>query len=129
MHVVTPLRQPGKDALGWKAAKAFAHAVSAQMAADSPRLYLTTMSKRQRTGRIYLDYLRNDDMATAIAPLSPRARDGATVSMPLPWSQVRAGLDPGRYTVRTVPAALARSHPWADYGRPSGRSRRRYGAC
>jgi bifunctional non-homologous end joining protein LigD len=116
LHVVTPLRQPRKDALDWKTAKTFAHAVAAQMAGDSPRLYLTTMSKQRRTGRIYLDYLRNDDTATAVAPLSPRAREGATVSMPLVWSQVRAGLDPKRYTVRTVPAALARNKPWAEYG-------------
>jgi bifunctional non-homologous end joining protein LigD len=54
-------------------------------------------------------------MATAVAPLSPRARQGATVSMPLPWSQIRAGLDPSRFTVRTVPALLNKLKPWGDY--------------
>jgi len=54
-------------------------------------------------------------MATAVAPLSPRARQGATVSMPLPWGQIRAGLDPSRFTVRTVPALLAKLKPWEDY--------------
>jgi bifunctional non-homologous end joining protein LigD len=85
------------------------------MAEDSPNKYVLNMAKKQRTGRIFLDYLRNDRMATAVAPLSPRLREGAPVSMPINWSQVKAGLDPMRYTVRTVPALIARSTAWQDY--------------
>ena len=91
------------------------------MAADSPDKYLINMSKAKRKGRIFLDYLRNDRMSTAVAPLSPRAREGATVSMPLTWGQVKRGLDPRAYTVRTAPSLIRRNGAWKDYGkaRPS----------
>jgi bifunctional non-homologous end joining protein LigD len=104
-----------RDGLGWKEAKVFAQAVCAQMANDSPGRYLIVMSKRLRKGRIFLDYLRNDRMATAVAPLSPRARPGAPVSMPLKWSQVKSGLDPQRFTMRSTATLLAKSKPWQDY--------------
>jgi bifunctional non-homologous end joining protein LigD len=121
LHVVTPLDTARKNGLDWPTAKAFAQTVCAQMADDSPDRYLLNMAKKQRTGRIFLDYLRNDRMSTAVAPLSPRARPGATVSFPLTWQQVRNGLDPKRYTVSTAPSLLAKTSAWQDYdagGRP-----------
>jgi bifunctional non-homologous end joining protein LigD len=111
LHVVTPL----SDKVPWDAAKAFAREVCARMAADAPDKYLITMSKAAREGRIFLDYLRNDRTSTAVAPLSARARPGGAVSMPLNWTQVKAGLDPARFTIRTAPALIARSTAWADY--------------
>lgn len=111
LHVVTPL----SDKVPWDAAKAFAREVCARMAADNPDRYLITMSKTAREGRIFLDYLRNDRTSTAVAPLSARARPGATVSMPLTWSQVRAGLDPTRFTIRTAPDLIVKSSAWTDY--------------
>jgi bifunctional non-homologous end joining protein LigD len=101
--------------LSWPQAKGFAHDVCLQMARDNPSLYLIKMSKSLRNGRIFLDYLRNDRMATAVAPLSPRARPGATVSMPITWAQVKADLDPKRFTIRTVPKLLMKSTAWTDY--------------
>jgi len=115
LHVVTPLAIGAKDKVTWKEAKAFAQGVCQWMADEAPERYLVNMSKKLRKGKIFLDYLRNDRMATAVAVLSPRAREGATVSMPLTWPQVRGDLDPKRYTVRTVPALLAKTKAWDGY--------------
>ncbi|MGY4302653.1 bifunctional non-homologous end joining protein LigD [Bradyrhizobium sp. i1.4.4] len=78
LHVVVPLLHGARDKVSWKEAKAFAQGVCQWMADDDPERYLLNMSKKLRNGKIFLDYLRNDRLSTAVAPLSPRARDGAT---------------------------------------------------
>ncbi|MCK1515673.1 DNA ligase D [Bradyrhizobium sp. 190] len=115
LHVVTPLLHGAGDKVTWKEAKAFAQGICQWMANDDPERYLLNMSKKLRKGKIFLDYLRNDRMSTAVAALSPRAREGATVSMPLTWTQVRGDLDPKKYTVRTVPGLLAKTKAWDGY--------------
>jgi bifunctional non-homologous end joining protein LigD len=117
LHVVTPLKGAPKKGNGvdWDAAKAFAREVCAQMAADSPDQYLISMAKKDRGGKIFLDYLRNDRMSTAVAPLSPRGRPGAPVSWPVAWTQVRKGLDPSRFNIRTVPGLVKDLDAWDAY--------------
>ena len=115
LHVVVPLLYGARDKVSWKEAKAFAQGVCQWMADDAPDRYLLNMSKSKRGGKIFLDYLRNDRMSTAVAVLSPRARSGATVSMPLTWAQVKGDLDPKRFTVRSVPSLLAKTKAWDGY--------------
>ncbi|MET3664933.1 DNA ligase D [Caulobacter sp. 1776] len=112
LHVVTPLKGTKVD---WPAAKTFAREVCARMAADSPDQYLISMAKKDRGGKIFLDYLRNDRMSTAVAPLSPRGRPGAPVSWPVAWTQVRKGLDPARFNIRTAPGLLKDLDAWDAY--------------
>jgi bifunctional non-homologous end joining protein LigD len=85
LHVVVPI-VPEYD---WVAIKQFAHAFVLQMEKEQPGLYLTKMSKAARKDRIFLDYLRNERGATAVAAFSPRARAGAPVSIPLNWSDLK----------------------------------------
>jgi bifunctional non-homologous end joining protein LigD len=115
LHVVVPLKALKSGGPDWDAAKAFAREVCARMEKDSPQRYLLNMAKNKRSGRIFLDYLRNDRLSTAVAMLSPRARPGATVSMPLPWSQLKKGLDPKVFTLRTAPVLCAKGDAWAGY--------------
>jgi bifunctional non-homologous end joining protein LigD len=114
LHIVTPLALT-KDSPDWPAAKKFAHDVCAAIARDDPEHFVLNMAKKQRTGRIFLDYLRYDRMATAVGPLSPRARAGAPVSMPVTWAQVKAGLDPAGFTLRSVPDLRKRGKAWEGY--------------
>jgi len=85
LHIVVPI-EPDHD---WLTIKQFAHAFALQMEKAEPRLYLTKMSKAARKDRIFIDYLRNERGATAVAPYSPRARAGAAVSLPLPWADLK----------------------------------------
>jgi bifunctional non-homologous end joining protein LigD len=112
LHVVVPVEPTS----AWREVKSFARGLSAEMAADSPDKYLTKISKAEREGRIFIDYLRNDPTSTAVAPYSTRSRPGAPVAMPLRWDQLGPALDPKDFTVETVPAKLARqrSDPWAE---------------
>lgn len=111
LHVVVPI----DPVTPWRDAKAFAKRVSAEMAGDAPDLYLTRISKAERAGRLFIDYLRNDPTSTAVAPYSTRSRPGAPVAMPLDWTEVREGLDPCDFTIRTVPERITLiPDPWHE---------------
>ena len=109
LHVVIAV----KKGATWPEAKAFAKAVAQSLEADMPERYTTTIAKKARTGKIFVDYLRNDRTATGVAPWSPRAREGAPIAVPIAWSQVKAGLDPSKFTIATSGPLLRKADPWA----------------
>ena len=93
LHVVVPFRAEHE----WPVIKNFTHAVVQRIAASNPGLYITTMSKAARKDKIYLDYLRNDRGATAVAPYSSRARAGVPVAVPLNWRELDDAKQPEFY--------------------------------
>jgi bifunctional non-homologous end joining protein LigD len=114
LHVVVPIENTP-----WDAVKAFTRSVATAMAADSPDRYIATASKKARTGRVFVDYLRNSREATAICAYSTRARPGATVSVPIAWNELASLKAPNQYTALNVMNRLKhlRRDPWADIGK------------
>ena len=112
LHVVAPV----KPSAEWPAVKAFTKALADSMTADSPDRYVATIAKAKRSGKILVDYLRNQRGATAVAAYSTRARPGAAVSMPIAWEEL-ASVGPAYFTVLNAPARLAslERDPWEGF--------------
>ena len=110
LHVVLPIVPTAT----WDEVKDWARQFVVAMERDSPKRFLTKMTKAARSGRIYLDYLRNERGATAVAPYSPRARAGLGVSLPLDWSELRSTERPV-FQVSSFPTWSKRlsSNPWS----------------
>ncbi len=113
LHIVAPL----KPKTEWPDVKAAMKAVAEAMAADSAERYVATVSKAKRKGKILVDYLRNGRGATAVAPYSSRAREGAPVSMPLDWEELTPAIGPAHFTVNNASARLSQlsADPWKDF--------------
>jgi bifunctional non-homologous end joining protein LigD len=84
LHIILQLK-PKHD---WSVMKPFAKAVASAVASFNPARFTVTSTKAKRGGKIYIDWMRNGRGATCVAPWGLRARPGATVSMPIDWSQL-----------------------------------------
>ena len=120
LHVVVAVKGTARNPIDWADVKEFARDVCMGMAADSPDRYIATMSKAARTGKVFLDYLRNDKTSTAVAPWSPRARPGAPIAVPLEWSAVRKGLNPKAFNIWSSPGLLRKPDAWKGLAASAG---------
>jgi bifunctional non-homologous end joining protein LigD len=113
LHVCVPIARRNT----WDEVKEFAKSVADTMAREAPDRYIATMSKAKRRGKVYVDYLRNQRGATAIASYSTRARDGAPVAAPIAWEELSAKTRANMYDVMNLPKRLQRlkRDPWADF--------------
>lgn len=111
LHVVVPILRK----YDWATVKRASQRIAELLAQAAPDRYVATMGKKHRIGKIFIDYLRNGEGATAVLPYSPRARPGLPVAVPFAWKDLRA-VDPTTLTIQTVPALIAKrkTDPWAD---------------
>jgi bifunctional non-homologous end joining protein LigD len=108
LHVVLPLEAKR----GWDEVKDFSRRIAELLERADPKLFIANMAKSRRKGKIFVDYLRNGETASAVAAWSVRARAGATVSMPLEWRELGDTDLRERFNLRT---AARRADPWKGY--------------
>ena len=113
VHVVVPI-QRGPD---WEEAKRFCEGFAVAMSAQKPLTYVATASKAKRTGRIFIDWLRNARGATSVASWSLRARDGAPVVIPLRWEELGRVKGSAAFDLAAAMkrAKSLRSDPWEGF--------------
>ncbi len=113
LHVVVPL-QPHED---WAGVQRFARAVAEGVVSVAPEKYTSTMAKSKRSGRIFVDYLRNSRSATSVAPYSTRAGALPTVSVPLRWEELGGRIRSDTYSIQNLARRFSRirTDPWEGY--------------
>lgn len=114
LHLVAPIAPRRHD---WEAAKSFTRAVAQHLADEEPQRFTANMAKAARQGKIFIDYLRNDRGATAVAPYSTRAKPGAPVSTPLAWDELCSRIQSDHFRVDNVRQRLLRlaRDPWEGF--------------
>jgi bifunctional non-homologous end joining protein LigD len=112
LHVVVPI-DPGPS---WDTVKEFCEAFASAMAQHQPERYIATMSKAKREQKIFIDWLRNGRGSTSVCSWSLRAREHATVAVPLRWEDLGKISSPGEFTLDKAlqRAARLKSDPWKD---------------
>ena len=112
-HIVVPLRRDHD----FDAVKAEAKRIACALCDAMPDETTIEVRKAKRQGRIFIDTLRNETAQTAVAPYSLRAREGAPVSVPLSWTQLRRDtVHPRQYTLKNLSRRLGQvDDPWADF--------------
>jgi bifunctional non-homologous end joining protein LigD len=112
IHVVVPFRRGHS----WDEHRNFAEALARVMAEEEPERFVANMSKKKRKGKIFVDYLRNQRGATAIAPFSTRARPGAYVAFPVSWEALGRLKDAHPASVENAAQKIGRAKdPWPGY--------------
>jgi len=106
LHIVVPLAPTS----GWAEVKGWASAFAHRMVEEAPDRYVATITKSKRTGKILIDFFRNDYTATGIASYSLRARPGAPVAVPLAWRELTTLNSANQFGMAAVLKRIKREH-------------------
>jgi bifunctional non-homologous end joining protein LigD len=112
LHVVVPILPD----VGWESVKGFSKAVAEFLERTFPDRFTSKLLKVSRRGKIFIDYLRNGEGATAVAAYSTRARANAPVSAPVSWDELSSDLRFDHFDVGNMPKRLkkVKADPWRD---------------
>jgi bifunctional non-homologous end joining protein LigD len=99
LHLMVPI----EPSLSHDQARLYCRRIAQRVEATAPGKYTTSSAPARRTGRIYIDYLRNGRGTTAIGTYSPRVRDGFPVAAPVTWREVENGIAPDAFTMKRRP--------------------------
>jgi bifunctional non-homologous end joining protein LigD len=113
LHIYIPL--PPRTT--YESGQLLCHLIASVVATKHPKVAtIERMVKRRPYGTVYVDYLQNILGKTLACAYSVRASDYAGVSTPLKWTEVRKGLDPRNYTIRTAPERFRKAGDiWAEF--------------
>lgn len=111
MHVLIPLGAK----YDYDLSKEFARLIATIVNEELPDFTSIERATAARKGKIYIDFLQNRPQATIASVYSVREKPGATVSMPLPWDEVKKGLKISDFTINN---AIARMREYGDIFKP-----------
>lgn len=109
-HVVVPTYKLKT----WKKVREFTKNIAELMEMKWPSKYTSNVRKEARKGKIFIDWIRNTESATSVAPYSIRIRKGARVSMPIKWSELDK-IRPDGITMEMAVKRLKRKDPWEGF--------------
>ncbi|WP_240992235.1 non-homologous end-joining DNA ligase [Rickettsiella grylli] len=113
LHVVVPIKRLYR----WDKVKVFTQTFVNYLAMQNPSLFVAHMNKAKRTGKIFIDYLRNQRGASSIAPYSTRMRRNASIATPLSWDELNVRIKSDTFTLKNLPKRFAslKRDPWENF--------------
>ena len=115
LHVDVPL----KPERSWNEVKLFSKAIAKHLEKTIPDRFTSSLSKSKRVDKLFVDYLRNTEGATAVAAYSTRALANAPISTPIGWDELDADMHANHFNLGNIQRRLGqlKEDPWGEYFR------------